>query len=176
MNPEIIGSLTALESSRSVVGTLAQSMGLRARTRAKANADSDSLQAQHRVKNSKNAPTTMTHKQDKNITDITYTQHHGSELRSRLQTHAYPRQSPTTPCENTKAPGGIAPEFCCRVLPADITHQHFTHNQHAARTFTAVFSTSVVVSVCVRFRLQDTQCCTDRTFHLWLKEKNRFTW
>ena len=46
----------------------------------------------------------------------------------------------------------------------DITHQHFTHNQHAARIFTAVFSTSVVVSVCVRFRFPDTQCCTDRTF------------
>ena len=39
----------------------------------------------------------------------------------------------------------------------DITHQHST-------TFTAVFSTSVVVSVCVRFRFPDTQCCTDRTF------------
>ena len=57
----------------------------------------------------------------------------------------------------------LAISFYSRVI-VDITHQHFTHNQHAARTFTAVFSTSVVVSVCVRFRLPDTQCCTDRTF------------
>ena len=32
-------------------------------------------------------------------------------------------------------------------VAVDIKHQHFTHNQHAARIFTAVFSTSVVVSV-----------------------------
>ena len=39
-------------------------------------------------------------------------------------------------------------EISCRCLPVvDITHQHFTHNQHIAHTSTAVFSASVAVPV-----------------------------
>ena len=41
-----------------------------------------------------------------------------------------------------------------RVL-TDITHQHFTHNEHIALISTAVFSISVVVSV---FIVSQCQC------------------
>ena len=39
-------------------------------------------------------------------------------------------------CQRALSEGGV-----------DITHQHFTHDQHVAHTSTAIFSTSVVVPV-----------------------------
>ena len=64
-------------------------------------------------------------------------------------------------------------KFCVFGLSpsVDITHQHFTHNQHIARTSTEVFSTSVAVPVfllskclCSLLVFWDAQCCTDRMF------------
>ena len=66
--------------------------------------------------------------------------------------------------------------FFSEFRPVDITHQHFTHNQHAAHTFTAVFSTSVVVSVCVRTSSSGHAVLHRPHVHRWLKKKNRFTW
>ena len=53
----------------------------------------------------------------------------------------------------------------------DITHQHFTHNRHIAHTSTAVFSTSVVVSVCVRFSSSGHAVLHRPHVHLWLKKR-----
>ena len=37
------------------------------------------------------------------------------------------------------------------IFQVNLVFLRFTHNQHVAYTFTAVFCTSVVVNVCVRF-------------------------
>ena len=68
------------------------------------------------------------------------------------------------------------PKGAVRGRGVDITHQHFTHNQHAAQTFTAFFSTSVVVSVCVRFSSSGRAVLHRPHVRRWLKKKGRFTW
>ena len=62
-------------------------------------------------------------------------------------------------------------EFFLLGRAVDLTQHHLTHNQHAARTFTAVFSTSVVVSVCVRFSSSGHAALHRPHVHLWFKKR-----